>query len=225
MTDLYLIDIDGTLLDSSSFHEEVVKRGFKEIFDMEAEPEVLKRNSGKPYLKYFEDTFMDLGARPDKVMKYADKMIEYWEKGIKIKLDQKAPDVLPGVYDFLSALEKRGHVTGIITGNPQIVGRTLLKKTGLIKHFRLEAYSDNLKDRKDLIMRGVKLAEKSGIVFNDVVVVGDGASDVDAAKRAGFFGVGVETGHYSADELYEAGADLVLKTLESYELIFDRIRK
>ena len=46
------------------------------------------------------------------------------------------------------------------------------------------------------------------------LVVGDTPLDIQAAHGAGARGVGVATGHYSVDQLRDAGADSVVETLE-----------
>ena len=47
-----------------------------------------------------------------------------------------------------------------------------------------------------------------------VTIVGDTPHDVDAAHGADAVGVGVASGHFSKDQLAEAGADYVLGSLE-----------
>jgi len=44
--------------------------------------------------------------------------------------------------------------------------------------------------------------------------VGDTPHDIDAAREAGAVSVGVATGHYSKQQLAEAGADFALESLE-----------
>jgi phosphoglycolate phosphatase-like HAD superfamily hydrolase len=46
-----------------------------------------------------------------------------------------------------------------------------------------------------------------------VLVVGDTPKDLDAAHGAGCVAVGVATGHYTREQLDEAGADVVLDSL------------
>jgi phosphoglycolate phosphatase-like HAD superfamily hydrolase len=46
------------------------------------------------------------------------------------------------------------------------------------------------------------------------VIIGDTPLDVDCAHAHGARAIAVATGHYSADELRAAGADLVVETLE-----------
>ena len=48
----------------------------------------------------------------------------------------------------------------------------------------------------------------------EALVVGDTPHDIDAAHGAGAFAVGVATGHFTKEELRDAGADYVLDSLE-----------
>jgi phosphoglycolate phosphatase len=47
----------------------------------------------------------------------------------------------------------------------------------------------------------------------DVLVVGDTPNDIECARVAGATPVAVATGGYSADQLREAGAEIVFKDL------------
>jgi len=59
--------------------------------------------------------------------------------------------------------------------------------------------------------KAVTLTEQGARVY-----VGDTPTDMAAARAASVVGVGVPTGPHTADELLEAGADVVLPTLERF---------
>ena len=72
-------------------------------------------------------------------------------------------------------------------------------------------------DRVDVVRRAIATAgtlRGSAPARAEVLVVGGTPNDITSAHDAGATAVGVASGHYSADELRDAGADLVLESLE-----------
>ena len=84
------------------------------------------------------------------------------------------------------------------------------------RYFPFGGYGSDSADRVELTQRAI---ERGGRLIGHeldharVQVVGDTPKDLDAAHGAGCVGIGVATGHYSAEELGSAGADHVLTSL------------
>ena len=57
---------------------------------------------------------------------------------------------------------------------------------------------------------GKLLCETLGVTPDQVMHVGDGETDMQFAKNAGFVGVGVSWGYRSTDVLWESGADVMI---------------
>jgi len=57
-----------------------------------------------------------------------------------------------------------------------------------------------------------------------VVVIGDTPLDIDCARAHGAISVGVATGPYSVEQLRDAGADVVLETLEDVPALLRVLR-
>ena len=72
-------------------------------------------------------------------------------------------------------------------------------------------------DGADELLR--RLGREKGVLLGEaldpkqVLVVGDTPKDLDAAHGAGCVAVGVATGHYTSEQLSDAGADVVLGSL------------
>jgi phosphoglycolate phosphatase-like HAD superfamily hydrolase len=64
-----------------------------------------------------------------------------------------------------------------------------------------------------------RFAERTGgpIAGERVVIIGDTPHDVDCAHHSGARCLAVATGHFTEDQLREAGADLVVPTLADTE--------
>jgi phosphoglycolate phosphatase len=125
--------------------------------------------------------------------------------------------VLPGVRERLEQLHRDGCLLGLTTGGTEAAAHIKLARGDLNHFFSFGGYGSDSPDRTELTKRGI---ERAAVVLGHAVdpatvpVVGDTPLDIEAAHGAGAIGVGVATGHYSADQLREAGADHVLATLE-----------
>jgi phosphoglycolate phosphatase-like HAD superfamily hydrolase len=127
--------------------------------------------------------------------------------------------VLPGVETLLRALEARGAILGLATGNHSLGARIKITRGGLDPYFSFGGFGDEHEDRGELVLAAKRRAEaRAGRSLDgEVVVVGDSELDVYAAHHAGCVAVGVCTGHTRADELRDAGADFVLDDLVGAE--------
>jgi phosphoglycolate phosphatase-like HAD superfamily hydrolase len=126
--------------------------------------------------------------------------------------------VLPGVSELLQALDQREDIAiGLLTGNFEGGAEIKLGHFDLWRRFRFGAYGDRHVDRRDLVPVAIAAAERAGIgpvASREVIVIGDTPLDVDCAAAHGARAIGVATGPFTRDELAEAGAHLVVDTLE-----------
>jgi phosphoglycolate phosphatase-like HAD superfamily hydrolase len=140
---------------------------------------------------------------------------------LRDELPKPVPDpsgVLPGVEALLDALEGRDDiVVGLLTGNFAGGAELKLGHFDLWRRFRFGAFGDDHRDRRALVPIALDRAREAGLegcTADRSVIIGDTPLDVDCAHAHGARAIAVATGHYSADELRAAGADLVVETLE-----------
>lgn len=113
----------------------------------------------------------------------------------------------------------RASVQTVATGNVPAAARTKLAAFGLDLHLDLDVggYGSDTPDRAVLVGLARERAERKyrvRVADRRTLVVGDTPNDIGAARANGFVAIGVATGRFTADELREAGADLVLASLE-----------
>ena len=100
----------------------------------------------------------------------------------------------------------------VATSKPAVYAERIVQYFGLDHHFR-QVYGAELdgrrEDKADLV--AYVLASES-VGAQAAVMIGDRAADVRAAKANGVRSIGVLWGYGSADELLDAGVDVLCKT-------------
>jgi phosphoglycolate phosphatase len=124
--------------------------------------------------------------------------------------------VLDGAEDLLRRLGEAGVLIGVISGAMEGAAHLKLQPGKLNRYFIFGAYGSDSPDRTELTRVGIaKAARLHGrdLSKEEVYVVGDTPRDIEGAHAAGATAIGVASGHYNAEELHDAEADHVLKSL------------
>jgi phosphoglycolate phosphatase-like HAD superfamily hydrolase len=124
--------------------------------------------------------------------------------------------VLDGVEEQLLRLCRSGFLLGITTGAVEAAAHIKLARANLNRFFTFGGYGSDSADRGELTRKAIDRAGEilgSPLDPQRVLVVGDTPNDIAAAHVARAIGVGVASGHYSGQELRDAGADYVLGSL------------
>jgi phosphoglycolate phosphatase-like HAD superfamily hydrolase len=124
--------------------------------------------------------------------------------------------VLDGVRDLLPKLVEQGFLLGLSTGGVEAAAHIKLGRGGLNQYFCFGGYGSDSPDRVELTRAAVKRAEAivgEPISREQVLVLGDTPLDIYAAHGAGATAVGVASGHFTSEQLREAGGDYVVSSL------------
>ncbi len=120
--------------------------------------------------------------------------------------------VCAGVPAFLEQLREREAVLGLVTGNLSAIGWRKMELAGLRDYFSVGAFSEDGHTRSELarIAAGRAQACCRKAQACPVILIGDHANDIEAAKANGFRSVAVATGVSSIDELIKFSPDLAV---------------
>ncbi|NMC70917.1 MAG: HAD family hydrolase [Myxococcales bacterium] len=130
---------------------------------------------------------------------------EVWKAG---------PSVCPGVLRTLDALERRGVVLALGTGNYAGAARIKLDRFGLWSRFAFGGFGDETAERVEVIRRAAAEARgRCGCGSDGLLVVGDTPGDIEAARAVGAPVLSVATGPYAAEELERHHPDRLVPTL------------
>lgn len=133
---------------------------------------------------------------------------------------------MPSAYETLRSLSHCPDVLStVVTGNHKPVAEAKLRAFGLLQFVRtsIGAYGEEGDTRADLVrLARARASTFAGVTFawKNVVVIGDSANDVRAARACGATCVAVSTGRYSPEVLTSLGADVVFESLAHFHALF-----
>jgi len=198
--DTVVLDVDGTLVDSVYQHTMLWVRAFDEI-GVYVPAWRLHRAIGMG-----GDRLVAHVAGDEVEARYGERLRESHDKGFDAAIDDIHP--LPGAADLLSELRGRGVKVVLASSGIQEQTERLLAIVGEEPHDSASSGEvDASKPAPDLIDAAIEKVDGSR-----AVVVGDAVWDVQAAKKAHVFSIGLLCGGFGRSELRETGADLVYET-------------
>lgn len=214
--ELFLFDIDGTLLDVGGAGRQSFAAGLHQTFGL---VDVLG-----------DITFAgatDLGILHRLAARHpalaADRHDEFFAamaRSLERFLSSGPPALLPGVAACLARLRAReGVVLGLVTGNARRCAEIKVRAAGLAPEwFVVGGFGDEHADRDVLAARALEAARRRFGDFSQVSLIGDTPADIRAAHHIGARAIAVATGPHDAAALFAAGAHEVWQTFDDAPL-------
>jgi phosphoglycolate phosphatase len=215
VTRLVLWDIDGTLVDAAGFGTRVSQRAFLQVC---GSPQTAKvPMAGRTDRAIFLETLAANGRDEGDIAALC-QAIGVIAATSRDDLHAGGGRVLPGALGAIAALATQpGVIQSVLTGNLRELGLVKLGAFGLLDSLDLAvaAFGDDHVDRAHLVTVARELfsARNGSGPAPDIVLIGDTPLDVAAARDSGAGIVAVATGQFTAAELTEAGAPVVLPDL------------
>ena len=205
--DVILFDLDGTLTDSSPGIINSIVYALKKYNIRVENTDDLRKFLGPPLHESFRDFY---GFDDEKSMEAVGFYREYFSnKGL---LEN---EVYSGIREMLEDLKDNGKRLILATSKPQPFTDRIMEHFDLAKYFEFIAGSnmDGTRSKKAEVivyaLESCNITDKS-----NVVMVGDREHDIIGAKTVGIDSIGVEYGYGDYDELSDAGATCIVKTVE-----------
>ncbi len=218
MTQALLWDIDGTLLSTARAGVFALEEAAREVCGREADLTGMNTaglTDGEIAAAVIRNCGQELTGAS------VARFLRAYERHLPDRLGWRRGQVLPGVKAILEHLRDRPEVISLLlTGNTPAGARAKLTHYGLAEHFDGGVFCTDWEDRISIARRAVGLvAERTGAVLppESLVVIGDTPHDVRCGLEIGARTLAVASGAYSADQLREAGAWLVLDELPEPE--------
>jgi|Deesub1362A_J573_1020465.scaffolds.fasta_scaffold00230_47 phosphoglycolate phosphatase-like HAD superfamily hydrolase len=220
---LVLFDIDETLIDSGRAGTRALNRAFLDLFGIKDAFKDI-RMAGMTDIQIMKEGLRVHGL--SSMDGEVDAIVRRYLRFLSEEIENPWRRVKPGVFEFLEALKEEGIPFGLLTGNLEEGARIKLRPFGLDAYFPAGAFGSDDEDRDRLLPIAIRRFSTLGVDVSpeDCIIIGDTPRDVRCAKAHGARCIAVATGPYSRDSLTEAGADLVVDTLNEREVCLDFIK-
>lgn len=209
MKQYLLFDLDGTLTDpmvgiTSSVQYALEKFGIHVRYLKELIPFI-----GPPLAESFQKFYGFSKEDAEKAIQYYREY--YTPKGIFEN------EVYEGIPEMLAHLTEAGFTLLVATSKPTVFARKVLKHFGIEDYFSFVGGSelDGSRTKKaEVISYILKIC---GIRAKEAIMIGDRRHDIEGGKACGLESVGVLYGYGTEQELTEAGADHIIRTVAELE--------
>ena len=218
---LILFDVDQTLISTRGGDRKALNSTFQELHGIDDAFEGMSFG-GRMDLSIMDQVYSHWGvAEGDR--RLGDFKVRYFELLELILKDWETGIVYPGIPELLSALDSRAGVhLGLATGNFRESAFIKLRKYGLDTFFEEGGFGGDHPNRPEVVADAiVKCQTLSGSVYEreDIFVIGDSISDVEAGRANGIKSVAVATGHYDTTKLKSLGPTFVFEDLSDTERV------
>jgi phosphoglycolate phosphatase len=225
MATLVLFDIDGTLVLTGGAGIRAMNLAGKSVFDVDNLLEGVEV-AGRTDWGILRDALSRVGLSIEDggLARFREAYIAHLRDEV-LQPGKGRKGVMAGIPDLLPALEARDDVSlGLLTGNFRDAARIKLEHFDLWRFFACGAFGDDSPDRNELVPFALARARECGLGAmrcEDVIVIGDTPHDVACARAVGALPIAVATGSYSADQLRETGAPIVLDDLGDVDAVLE----
>ena len=208
---LAVFDCDGTLVDSQANIVLAMADAFGARGLVPPDAHAIRRVVGLSLIEIMAVLLPEADAAD-----HARLAAEYRQAFQQRRLDKRLdPEPLyPGIAEGLATLTARGWQLGVATGKSDRGLALILAHHGLAQHFRTLQTADRHPSKPHPAMLHAALADV-GCDHAQAVMIGDTAFDMAMARSARVRAIGVDWGYHEPHELYAAGADTVVGTMDA----------
>lgn len=203
-------DLDGTLLDSVADLAGAVDAMLEEAGAQPAGIDRVRSWVGNGSAMLVRRALNHSGLGADPFAHYHQRFFDHYER-----LCSNESRLYPGAAETVRALAARNIAVGCVTNKPTRFTMRLLEHYGLAPVMSVVLCGDTLAERKPAAAPLLEAASRTDTEPARCVMVGDSATDIDAARAAGMPAVLVTYGYRRGASVEELGADLAVDRLDA----------
>lgn len=198
--DIVLIDLDGTISDSSPG----MLTGFRKVFDRfdmeQPSDESIRRHFGPPLAVTWREIY---GMTDEQILVGLEVYREYYHD-----VGMFENNLYDGVPELIKDLNGEGVTLSTATSKPEFSASRIIEHFGLREYFTFIGAADlsGTRDDKSAVIAHTLEHLKASSQSHSIVMMGDRRHDVEGAREQGIDTIGVLWGYGSAEELSNAGA-------------------
>jgi len=200
-----IFDLDGTLVDSIGLIVDSYQNGFRQALGHEWDETEIRTWIGLSLSEALEQVFPD---QPDTAATVYAGYMSWNEAHMATDLT-----AYPGIADLMAELAGAGLRLGAVTSKRAKNAVWSLELAGLTDTVPLLVSHDDTDRHKPDPAPLLLAASKLGVKPESCVYVGDAASDIEAAHRAGMAGIAVTWGAGTPDDLAAAQPAVVCDSI------------
>ena len=209
MKQYLLFDLDGTLTDPMVGITSSVQYALEKFWIHVRYLKELIPFIGPPLAESFQKFYGFSKEDAEKAIQYYREY--YAPKGIFEN------EVYEGIPEMLAHLTEAGFTLLVATSKPTVFARKVLKHFGMEDYFSFVGGSelDGSRTKKAEVISYI--LKTCGIEAKEAIMIGDRRHDIEGGKACGLESVGVLYGYGTEQELTEAGADHIIRTVAELE--------
>jgi len=214
------LDWHETIFTGMSFWKEIIAKMAANIFSAGKTPssddwakaaDFVRTSTGRQPLankRRLIEVANAMGLNPTQT---AEELADIYTSEIDRRLDiarktwEKNPPVVTGIKKLLEALKPKVEMH-VISGGRTEVHRDCARQIGFTGFFESFHGSDEYNKQEFL----EKIMKDKNLLPHQLVMIGDGAYDMESAKRAGCVAIGIAYDEQSRQMLIDAGADIII---------------
>ena len=216
---LVIFDCDGTLVDSAG----EISANMQTVFDAHGVDwpgaEATRQCVGLSLIEFMRRLHPD--GTPETHQALAQDYRDLFQKNAD---QDKRPQVFfDGALEVIQRLRQRDEVLlALATGKSQRGVTRFLENAGLSRNMFVSIQTaDDAPSKPNPAMVLQAMAEAGGIGGHDTVMVGDASYDMEMARAAGVFAIGVEWGYHDVDILLGSGAQEILNHFNDLDAMLE----
>ena len=213
---LFIYDLDGTLIDSVPNISKAINLALQEVFSVEASIDEVRTWVGNGSLKlaaralnYAQEPSNKSLVNEKALANLHQRFLHYYGRDI-----HRPNPVFEGVHELLRLVHKTGTPQAVATNKPQQFVPSLLKNEGLTPYISAIVGGNSLPERKPHPLPLEYLCRRFHCQPDKAIMIGDSESDAISAKKAGIPCWLVEQGYAQGIDLQQLGALEVFKDMQ-----------
>lgn len=207
-----LIDMDGTLYDSMPLHAAAWSRLFRRLGIDHSTDEIYlyEGMTGAATIKLIFNRELHRDPSDDEVTKLYRVKTELFNQ-------MPAPPPMPGARQMLDTLISRGIKRVLVTGSGQhsLIDRLERDFPGAFSRDLMITSADVTRGKPDPEPYLMAM-QRAGVTAAEAMVVENAPLGVKSGAQSGAYTIGLTTGPIPAETLAEAGADIVLPSMQQF---------
>ncbi|MFO7525306.1 MAG: HAD-IA family hydrolase [Ignavibacteriaceae bacterium] len=197
-----IFDIDGTLTATNQLIFDTFNHVAEKYLNKTFTDSEIMAMFGPPESVILEQLFSD------KLKEASKDYYEYY------KSNHSIAKAYPGIKELIMDIKSHPALLAVYTGKGRRSSMITLQEIGMAEHFDMIVTGDDVEEHKPSAEGILKFVNAFNLSKEEVLMIGDAVSDVEAAKSAGVDYASVLWDSYGAEKVKEINSDKIFHSVE-----------